>query len=46
MMQLKKYLILGSVLGTVIYNLPRFFELQAVNVDKYDEASNINYTVR
>ena len=43
--QLKRGLILFSVLGAIVYNVPRFFELRMVSVTELDPDTNENKTV-
>ncbi len=42
---LKNGLIVFSVSAAALYNLPRFFELEKVEVEFYDEATKQNLTV-
>ncbi|TRY71858.1 hypothetical protein TCAL_03401 [Tigriopus californicus] len=42
---LKNSLIMASVFGSIVYNLPRFFELEMVQVDVLDPETKANVTV-
>ena len=42
---LKNALILSSVVGAVVYNVPRFFELSMVEIEVQDLETGENYTV-
>ena len=44
--RLKRPLIVASVLGAVVYNVPRFFEWTRVAVQREDPETGKNYTVR